>query len=224
MPCVTVVIPAHRSPEYLNQAVESVAAQSFADYEILVVDDGSGDEVVSQYRLPERARLLRLPASQGHGAVPRNAGLRAARGEYIAQLDQDDLWQPEKLERQVATLAAHPEVGLTYCHFTMVDEALRPLAKQGKFWAPGADPLRQALMGEPLMNPSTTLVRKQVFEVCGPFDEEVFFNDDRGILAAEHGQVRDPRRPHAHGAAAGARRTGVAASPADAQGAGRGDA
>jgi len=205
MPCVSVIIPAFKSPDYLNQALASVAGQSFTDLEIIVVDDGSGDECVSQYRLPPSARLIRLPRPHGGAAVARNTGLEAARGQYLALLDQDDVWLPEKLERQVAVMTAHPEIGVTYCHFSMVDESLRPLEEQGKFWPPGRDPLRQVLSGRPLMNPSTMLVRREVLDACGLFDVRVFCVSDRDLalrIASKFPLHGDPsplvlRREHA---------------------------
>ena len=177
-PRVSVIIPGYRAPEHLNQALASVARQSFGDFEIIVVDDGSGGDVVAQYRLPDRARLLRRPQSHGGAAAARNEGIRAARGAFLALLDQDDLWLPEKLERQLASLEEHPEAGLTSCHFTKVDASLQPLPEQRPFAPPEKDPVRHLLRGHGFGAVSSLLLRREVFDACGLFDETLFCVSD----------------------------------------------
>ena len=172
-PKVSVIIPAYGMPHYLNQAIESVSRQTFTDYELLVVDDGSGDDVTRQYKLPERARLVPLSRHFGEPSGPRNAGFRESVGRYIAFLDQDDVWLPEKLERQVALIEASPEAGLVYCHFTRVDDNLVPLDKQARHHAVGPDPLRQLLDLCIAMSPTTGLVRREVLDDVGGFDESL---------------------------------------------------
>jgi glycosyltransferase involved in cell wall biosynthesis len=121
-PTVSVVVPTYNRAKVVPNAVASVLAQTFPDLEVVVVDDGSIDataEVVGS--LPdERVRLVRLERNRGLAAA-RNAGIRAARGRYIAFLDDDDLWLPEKLERQVPLLdagahAVHTLVYVTDAH------------------------------------------------------------------------------------------------------------
>src|SRR5690348_13396065 len=108
MPRVSVVIPSYNSAQYVGAAIESVLVQTVPDVEILVVDDGSKDatrEVVARYG--DRARYL---YQENAGvAVARNHGIRESSGEWIGFLDADDTWLPQKLERQLAALAAAPE-------------------------------------------------------------------------------------------------------------------
>ncbi len=110
IPLVSVVIPSFNSERYIRQTVESVRRQTLADWELIVVDDGSTDDspaiVESLARQDERIRLVRLGRNAGRPAVPRNAGVRAARGVYVAFLDADDLWHPQKLDIQLRHMRA----------------------------------------------------------------------------------------------------------------------
>ncbi len=110
-PRVTVFIPVYNRQHYIGSAVDSILAQSFRDFELLVVDDGSTDatlEILSRYRDP-RLRIEHNPRNLGIPAT-RNRGLELARGEYIALLDSDDTARPDRLARQVSMLDRHPEL------------------------------------------------------------------------------------------------------------------
>lgn len=118
-PCVSVIIIAYNGEAFLAQAIDSVLAQTFQDFDLLVVDDGSTDrtrQIADAYRMARRrVRVLAHPDGGNHGmSATRNLGLSQARGEFIAFLDADDVWVPEKLEQQVAILRAQPDVGLVY--------------------------------------------------------------------------------------------------------------
>jgi len=112
---VSVVLPTCDRPELLGRAVASVLAQTRAALELVVVDDGSRRDVepVLGSFADDRIHLVRLPRNRGLAAA-RNAGLAVARGELLAFQDDDDVWHPEKLERQVRALEARPDVGLVY--------------------------------------------------------------------------------------------------------------
>lgn len=117
-PTVSVVIPAYNAASFIERTLESVRAQQYTDYEVIVVDDGSTDgtsEVVRRYlaRYGMPGQCLEQPNRQI--AAARNTGMRAARGAYIALLDHDDLWHPEKLRRVMQAFADHPDVDLV-CH------------------------------------------------------------------------------------------------------------
>ncbi|HEU4391938.1 MAG TPA: glycosyltransferase family A protein, partial [Blastocatellia bacterium] len=110
-PQVTVVIPAYNAAKYLIESVDSVLAQSFRDFEVIVVDDGSTDEtpeILKSYR--SEIRCIRTD-NRGPSSA-RNLAIRESRGELIAFQDADDVWHPEKLSRQVALLEEHPELGV----------------------------------------------------------------------------------------------------------------
>lgn len=121
---VSVVVPTRNRPLLLAEALSSVLAQTYTNVEVIVVDDGS-DQPVSIDHLPQHPavplRLVRLAGRKG-AAAARNAGIRMARGELIAFLDDDDCWEPGKVACQVAYLASHPEVGAVSCWHAVVDE------------------------------------------------------------------------------------------------------
>ena len=105
---VSVVIPAYNAAGCIRRAVDSVLAQTYRDLELIVVDDGSTDGTLSL--LNSYGTSLRVVQKPNGGlSSARNAGIHTARGEYVAFLDADDWWQPEKLDRQVAWMRAHPE-------------------------------------------------------------------------------------------------------------------
>ena len=119
MPRVSVIIPTYNRADLLGEAIDSVLAQSYQDFEMIVADDGSTDEtamVASKYG--DKVRFLALP-HRGQPAAPRNAGIAAATGEYISFLDSDDLYLPDKLALQVPALDENPKVGMVYssAHF-----------------------------------------------------------------------------------------------------------
>lgn len=126
MPLVSVIIPAYNSARYLPEAIESVLRQTFTDLELLVIDDGSTDEtaaVVSRYPAPVRY----IRQENGGVAVARNRGIQESRGRYVAFLDADDTWYPDKLKQQVESLQKQSECRLCYSAFTVVDSSLKAL-------------------------------------------------------------------------------------------------
>ena len=191
---VSVIIPVFRRPDYLNQALASVLAQTWQDLEILVVDDASGDEFVRQYRLPPSGRLLRLDVNGGPSAA-RNAGMAEARGEFIAFLDSDDAWLPDKLSRQVGHLATHPEAALTYCHFQEVDPDMKPLGTHPRVKPPHPEAFKACLRSPIIKTPSTVLARREAFEKAGGFDPALRYAEDRDLwlrIALDHPFHCDP--------------------------------
>ena len=118
---VSVIIPAYNGDRYISAAIDSVLAQTYGKYEIIVVDDGSTDntsEVIKQYG----DRVNYLSQSNQGVAASRNLGLAAARGEYIAFLDQDDVFLPHKLSTQVALLDRDSALGIVNSGWQIVDE------------------------------------------------------------------------------------------------------
>ena len=165
---VSVIIPTYNSARFLTEAVSSVLAQSFNDFEILVIDDGSTDEtqeVMRQYGSP--VRCIRQPNSGV--AVARNRGIMESRGRYIAFLDADDTWLPDKLERQMNALSSESGAGFCYSAFTVVDSDLNPLrVNQSKRHASALEDL--ILRGNVVGSICTVLCERALFDKLGGFD------------------------------------------------------
>lgn len=124
---VSVITPTYNCGRFIAETIRSVISQSYADWEMIIVDDMSTDdtrEVVERFNDP-RIRYIRLERNSG-AAVARNRALREARGSWIAFLDSDDLWLPEKLERQLRFMTEHG-YAFTYHGYSEIDEESRPL-------------------------------------------------------------------------------------------------
>lgn len=116
VPRVSVVVGAYNCGEFIQEAITSVINQTFRDWELIVVDDGSSDDTCEKIKSinDKRIRLIELGKNSGLPAVPRNVGIRAARGEFIAFLDGDDIWLPEKLEKQLSVIEKDKDIFLVY--------------------------------------------------------------------------------------------------------------
>lgn len=163
MPRVSVVVPVYNVESYLSACLESILSQTFSDFELLVVDDGSTDGSVALVEaiVDPRLRLIRQENRGLAGA--RNTGIRHAEGEFIALLDSDDLWLPQKLERHVAHLDSRPEVGLSFSRSAFINETGQPLnyyqmPKLTEIDAP------HLLCRNPVGNGSAPVLRRQALE------------------------------------------------------------
>ena len=169
---VSVIMPAHDAAAFVGEAIDSVLAQTFSDWELLVVDDGSTDgtaEVVAAYDDP-RLRLLAIEHT-GLPAVARNRGLAASESRYVAFLDADDLWRPQKLARQVAVADSRPEVGLVHTNFERLrDGVLEPIVPVAGLTESGPQFVRLAV-GNYIAN-SSVLIRRDILTRHGAFDED----------------------------------------------------
>lgn len=169
MPKVSVVIPAYNAMTYLPDTLNSVLQQTFSDFEVLIIDDGSTDHIqawVAQNITDPRVRLI-AQANQGLSAA-RNTGIANAQGEYVAFLDADDLWEPTKLEVQVRYLDNNSAVGLVYNWIAVIDAQGKPT---GKVWRGDieGDVLEEVLQRNIIDCPSV-LVRRKCFDDVGVFD------------------------------------------------------
>lgn len=121
-PRVSVVIPLYQTERYIAEALKSVRAQTFDDFEVIVIDDGSSDRGADIARGTGDDRVRVVGQANRGLAGARNTGISEARGDYIALLDADDRWHPQKLARHVALLDARPEVGLSYSASRLIDD------------------------------------------------------------------------------------------------------
>lgn len=140
-PLISVIIPTYNRRVKVVRAVNSLLQQTYHPIEIIVVDDGSSDGTVShlQKSFGKRIKLLALPHS-GHPNRARNAGINAATGDYIAFLDSDDCYLPEKLEKQISFLQSNPQYDLVYCDMKMVNDKGNLIADS---WFEDRDRMRQ---------------------------------------------------------------------------------
>jgi len=183
-PTVSVIIPAHNYARYLSYAIESVRAQTWDDWECIVVDDGSTDETPELLaRLTiEAPRLVVVSQSQQGLSAARNAGLRKARGEFIQFLDADDLLLPTKLATHVQALQSDLDVDIVYGPTRYFDDA-HPEVSRTSFRGPeGPEPpplpgrgnavIERFLAGNQ-MTVVAPLVRRSIFDAVGSFDERL---------------------------------------------------
>jgi len=168
-PLVSVVIPVYNGERYVREAIESVFAQTFTDWELIVIDDGSVDrsrDIIRGY-----GDRLTFIEQDNHGVChARNAAVARARGRYVAFLDADDVWRPSKLERQVAFLEGHGDVGLVHSDLDIIDDDGRAAGRQACSGHRSAFSL-QFLAGH-LIYPSAVMIRTEVLRSVGGFSED----------------------------------------------------
>jgi glycosyltransferase involved in cell wall biosynthesis len=173
-PLVSIVLPTFNRLRYLRPAVDSVLAQTLGDWELIVADDGSEGETARYLAaladLP-RIRIMRLPHTGNVPAV-RNAACHEARGEYIAFLDSDDVWSPEKLALQVGSLRAHPQRGWSHTAFAVIDEQGERLAgARARSWpATEGWVLERLVRMDTIIAISSVVLRRRLLEQLGGFD------------------------------------------------------
>jgi glycosyltransferase involved in cell wall biosynthesis len=183
MKFISVIVPVYNLEQYIVDTIQSVLAQTYQHFELIVIDDGSTDrtaEICESFNEP-KLKLIRQK-NQGANAA-RNAGLRVAQGDYIAFLDGDDLWLPEKLAKHIEHLEQSPEVGISYSQSAFIDEAGEPM---GLYQMPKLTDItiRDILCRNPISNGSCAVLRKEVFEGIKFQDnlygtEQYFYWDER---------------------------------------------
>lgn len=176
-PEVSVIIPAYNSEKYLAETIRSVLDQTYGDYEAIVVDDGSSDGTLEVARSFE-PRVKALTKSNGGPASARNLAIRNSVGAYIAFLDSDDLWTPDKLERQVSLLEKNPAVGLTYSEAWMFTEDNGEREAGDRIGFTLNPSFRSLLFGDYIPN-STVMIRRACVDKVG------LLNESRELIGVE---------------------------------------
>lgn len=223
MPRVSVIIPTYNRGDLLTRSIDSVLGQTYEDFELLVVDDGSTDHTESVVERYDDDRITYLAHSSNQGAsAARNTGIEYADGEYLAFLDSDDVWKPQKLDRQVAELDDRPpEWVAAYCGVEIGDTDSFDVAAIARSLgltrldntegAEGGADLIKAVLKDQLHTSagSTLLVEASVVEAIGGFDESFdrFQDPEFLIRVLRHGKLAyvseplvrryDTGRPHA---------------------------
>ena len=175
IPVVSVVIPTYNRARVIGETIESVLAQELRDFELIIVSDGSTDgteAVVESYR-DARITLVKQENSGGP-ARPRNTGVAHARGKYVAFCDDDDLWMPSKLRRQVEVMEQHPEAALCFTGGEAFGDGAQ-LAQRALKRGVDKAHFRALLYSNYIAN-SSVLVRRSVLAEVGPFNVERFLH------------------------------------------------
>ncbi|MBA4190998.1 MAG: family 2 glycosyl transferase [Planctomycetaceae bacterium] len=188
MPNVSIVMAAKNYARFLPMAVESVLAQTFTDWELVIVDDGSTDNtpaVVRPFLADSRIRYFRSDKLGQTRA--KNLGLRLSRGEFVAFIDADDAWSPTKLDKQLAVFREKPDVGVVFCRRSLIDEQSRPIPAK-----PAPTPPRGRVLDKLFVQNfvcfSTAVARREVFSQVGAFDPQwdLAIDFDLWLRVAKH--------------------------------------
>lgn len=168
-PAVSVIVPAYNAAATLQETLESVVAQTFTDFELLVLDDGSTDATAQVALSFKDLRVRVISLTQGGVARARNLAVDEARGSLIAFLDADDVWLPRKLERQVALLDERPDVGLCVTRATRIDADSRPTGEMPILET--SDDYTAALLLHSSIagSVSAAVIRRELFQQVGGF-------------------------------------------------------
>jgi glycosyltransferase involved in cell wall biosynthesis len=191
-PLVSVIMLSYNHARYIEEALDSVAAQDHRSVQVIVVDDGSSDDSVAVVRAwMARATLdveLIVHESNRGICASKNAALARAQGTYVAHLASDDTWLPHKLSAQVAILESQPDVDMVYGDALLMDGDGQPLPETflqrtvrmlGQDWEepPSGDIFLQVVSVQSFLLPLTTLTRRSVFDDVGTFDERLAYED-----------------------------------------------
>jgi len=169
MPPISVVIPAYNAGHTILETIASVQKQTFSDFELIVINDGSTDRTLELLSTVRDPRIKVFSDPNGGLPVARNRGISHATGEFITFLDADDLWTPDKLELQLAALQQHSEAGVAYSWTYFMDDQGKsfhvdePIFFEGNVYA-------QLLLRNFLASGSNPLIRRQAIESAGEFD------------------------------------------------------
>ncbi len=179
---VSVIIPVYNGAATIGRALASVFAQTFTDYEIVVVNDGSTDDTASVLAgYGDRVRTI-LMTNSGPSAA-RNAGVSASSGEYLAFLDDDDEWMPRKLELSIPVLDREADCVLAYTRAFKLDRCGRRAGTLDGQTEGAESPTMKQLLDRPWnVVPSQLVVRRRAFEQCGGFPERLSAFEDRYFL------------------------------------------
>jgi hypothetical protein len=169
MALVSVIIPVFNGERYIEEALDSVFAQTFRDIEVIVVNDGSTDGTEQRIQRYRGRITYHVQPNRGLSAS-RVEGLRLASGSLIAFLDADDVWLPGKLERQVKVACAHPEYGIITTDAEKFDESGVTLPSLKCWYQPTSGYVMEGLLSENWIPPSAALVRRECFELVRTFD------------------------------------------------------
>lgn len=198
-PTVTVVIPAYNAARYIRQALDSVKAQTFTDYEVIVVNDGSDDREELERILSVHPLSVIYISQENKGvSAARNAAVRVARGEFYAQLDADDQWTPDYLEVQLGVLKDDPDVALVYPNATIIGDGATTQVEFMKLSPSEGDVSFESLVRQQCTVMTCVTARMSAIREAGMFDESIRSCEDFDLwvrIVKNVGRIVYHRRP-----------------------------
>ncbi|MCP2730017.1 glycosyltransferase [Limnofasciculus baicalensis] len=188
MSVISVIIPVYNGERTIDKTIKSVLCQTFSDWELIIIDDGSQDltlEIISRIK-DHRLKVFSYPHTGSNAS--RNRGVSQACGEYISFLDADDLWTPDKLQSQLTVLLENPQAAVAYSWTNCIDESDNFLRQGSRANATG-DVYARLLLTDFLDHGSNPLIRREAFDKVGGFDESLTHAEDWDMwlrLAAQY--------------------------------------
>lgn len=174
-PLVSVIVPAYNAAENISHTIRSVQAQTHQNWEMLITDDGSEDEtaaIVERHAADDpRIRLLRFEKNTGLAAKARNHSMKASQGDFIAFLDADDEWRPDKLEKQLAYLKRHPEADALCTWYYVFGDLERAALYNSMMWRFSGQVVTLEEILQQSLNTCTVMMRRKCLKKIGGMDE-----------------------------------------------------
>jgi len=177
MPIISVIVPAYNAGRTILETIASVQQQTFSDFELIIINDGSTDQTLGLLSTVKDSRIKILSYENGGVSVARNRGMVHAKGEFIAFLDTDDLWTPDKLELQLAALQQNLEAGVVYSWTHFMDEQGKSLHTDKPVFYKG-NVYAKLLVENFLISGSNPLIRRQALESVGEFEPTLTHGED----------------------------------------------
>jgi glycosyltransferase involved in cell wall biosynthesis len=179
-PRYSVIVPAFNTAAYVGEAIESVRRQTVADWELVVVDDGSTDDTASVVERVDDPRIRLIRQANAGVSAARNRGAAGCRGEFFHFLDADDRLRPDALERLGALLAAHPDAGMVYGECVTIDAEGRICGAYGQpiFGPRPSGRILPHLLPGTFISTGMALLRAVTFRRAGGFDQELRLSED----------------------------------------------
>lgn len=180
MPKVTVIIPTYNRRDYVIKTIDSVLTQTYTDFEVIIIDDGSADGTGEALSAQYGDRIQYVWQENQGESMARNRGIDMAQSTYIAFLDSDDLWLPEKLAKQVPVLDCQPSAGMVFCQSWIIDASGQRIGERpfGSDLKLSDLSFEEMSFGNRISGPSTTLIRRTALDKIDGFDTQIHFGED----------------------------------------------
>ncbi len=195
MPAISVIIPVYNGEKTIKETIESVLNQTFTDFELIIINDGSQDDTLDIVGQIQDARIKVFSYSNSGVNASRNRGFQLASGEFITFLDDDDLWTADKLEAQYKALQNNSQAGVAISWTDWIDESGKIIGRGGYVTWEG-DALARMLLNDFVESGSNALIRKQALIEVGGFDESLTHAEDWDMwlrLAARYHYTTVPK-------------------------------